>query len=286
MLKWPTRAKAALRRLFEPLQDVDVYVEDTNDEAFYRCLLNSATNGKVSVARVFGLGGRPAVLAAAATHNHGKRRALFIIDGDLPWVRGEAPPSIVGLHQHDAYCVENLLVCEKAIGLLLSQEVAITEGEATILLDFQNWRGILLGPLTELFAAFATVSEIDPTARTVSNGAGVLCITRKKSTAPVLDAAKVQRARDQALRAAEAVLGANPVAARYAAILQRIRAIDDPLLAVSGKDFVIPLIDFHLQALGCRIRRKSLRIRLASVGQLARFSALSESLLLASRGYA
>lgn len=286
MLRWPTRAKAALRKLFEPLQDIDVYVEDTNDEAFYRCLLNSASNGKVTVARVFGLGGREAVLTAAAAHDHSTRRALFVIDGDLPWVRGDAPPHIFGLHQHNAYCVENILICEKALALLLSQEVAITETDAAAVLDFHNWRSSLLSALAELFAAFATVNEVDSTVPTVSSGAGVLCTAKKKAVAPTLDLAKVTKARDQALMSAEAILGAKPVEARYKAILQRVLGMADPLMAISGKDYVIPLIDFHLQSLGCRIRRKSLRIRLASAGQRDRFNALAESLLLAARGHA
>lgn len=286
MLRWPSRARTALRKLFEPLQDIDVYVEDTNDEAFYRCLLNSASGGRVSVARVFGLGGRQAVLATATVHDHKTRRALFIIDGDLPWVRGEGPPNIVGLHQHNAYCVENLLICEEALSQLLAQEIAVTEADAATALDFHNWRNTLLSPLAELFAAFATVNEVDPTVPTVSKGAGVLCSTKKKAGAPTLDLAKVRKARDHALQSAEAVLGTKPVATRYTEILQRILAKSDPLLAVSGKDYVIPLIDFHLQSLGCRIKRKSLRIRLASAGQRARFSALAESLLHAARGYA
>ena len=285
MLKWPTRAKSALRMLFEPLQEIDVYVEDTNDEAFYRCLLNSATENKVTVARVFGLGGKPAVLAAAAAHDHTARRALFIVYGDLPWVRGEAPLNIVGLHQHDAYCVENLLICENAVTLLLSQEAAITEQAAAEALKFKEWRTTLLVPLTELFAAFATVSEVDPTIATVSQGVGVLCSASRRMEAPMLDTAKARATRDKALRAAESASGGKPVAARYAAILERINAMPDPLLAVSGKDFVIPLLDFHLQAFGCRIKRKTLRIRLASSGQKARFSSLAESLLSADRGH-
>ena len=286
MLKWPSRAKAALRLLFEQLQEIDVYVEDTNDEAFYRCLLNSATEGKVTVARVFGLGGKGAVLAAAAMHDHGARRALFIVDGDLHWVRGEAPPNIVGLHQHDAYCVENLLICENAVTLLLSQEAAITEQAAAAALKFQDWRATVIAPLTELFAAFATVSEANPAVPTVSQGAGVLCSTRKRGPSPILNTAKAEAARDKALRLAEVTFGKELVAVRYAAILKRIQAMPDPLLAVSGKDFVIPLIDFHLQSLGCRIKRKTLRIRLASSGQRARFSALAQSLLFAARGHA
>ncbi len=63
MLKWPDRAIGALRRLFEPLQDVDVYVEDMYDEVFYRHLLNRVVAGRVRIARIFSLGGRDAILA-------------------------------------------------------------------------------------------------------------------------------------------------------------------------------------------------------------------------------
>jgi len=51
MIKWPERAKVSLRRLFEPLQDIDVYVEDENDEAFYKALLNKVAGDKFKIAR-------------------------------------------------------------------------------------------------------------------------------------------------------------------------------------------------------------------------------------------
>lgn len=100
MIRWPPRSLAALRKLFEPLQAVDVYVEDTNDEAFYRRLLNFAVDGEIPVARVFALGGRLAVIEAAQLHDHSSRRAVFIIDGDLPWVRGDHVEALTGVHQH------------------------------------------------------------------------------------------------------------------------------------------------------------------------------------------
>ena len=111
VFRWPKRARAAIRKLFEPLQPIDVYVEDTNDEVFYRALLNRVLDGRVHIARVFGLGGRQAVVEAAANHDHFERRALFIVDGDLEWVRGLPAPKIPYLHRHEAYCIENLLFC-------------------------------------------------------------------------------------------------------------------------------------------------------------------------------
>lgn len=285
MLKWPDRAKAAIRKLFEPLQDIDVYVEDTNDEAFYRCLLNHATNGKVKVARVFALGGRQAVLDAAASHDQKARPAVFIIDGDLPWVKGESKLELVGLHRHEAYCVENLLLCERALSTVLSQEIVVTEVEATRRLGYQQWCNSILGPLVELFAAFATVHDFDPTVPTVSQGVGVMCVKHRAPTTTELDPVKVRRARDRALNAAEAGADTQTVAIHYQGLLARIRSMPNPLRTVSGKDFLLPLLDFHLQSLGCRIRRKSLRVRLASLGDMDRFASLANVLGLAARGY-
>lgn len=284
MLKWPVRALSAIQKLFEPLQEVDVYVEDVDDEAFYRCLINAATGGKVKVARVFGLGGRKAVIAAAAAHDYKSRRALFIVDGDLCWVRGDEAPNVYGLHQHEAYCVENLLLCEKALATLLSQEKNVTEHDAERLLGFRAWRSSVLDPLKELFAAFATVNEVDPAYATVSQGVGCMCISSAKAKVARLDKTKIESARDQALLAAEMQLGKRTVAARYKAILDRINDFRDPALSISGKDFLLPLIDFHLQGLGCKIRRKSFRIRLAGAGLNSRFEALSDRLNLAARG--
>jgi hypothetical protein len=93
MIKWPAKAGVAIRKLFEPLQEIDVYVEDQNDEVFYKSLINAACGEIVQVSRVFGLGGRKAVLDAAAAYNPSDRKALFIVDGDLEWVRGVFAPN-------------------------------------------------------------------------------------------------------------------------------------------------------------------------------------------------
>ncbi|HAZ13287.1 MAG TPA: hypothetical protein DCY86_10900 [Bdellovibrionales bacterium] len=287
MLKWPDRARSAIRKLFEPLQDIDVYVEDTHDEAFYRCLLNSATkNNDVKVARVFALGGRQPVIDAAMIHDQKTRRALFIIDGDISWVKGEAIPSMVGLHCHDAYCVENLLLCEKALTLLLSQDTAITEDKAAERLAYVEWIQSIELHLIELFSAFATVHYFDQTVKTVAQGVGVMCIKHRSTGTTELDPSKVRAAKDQALKSAEKVATADAISEVYDRMLNRIKDLHNPLHAVSGKDFLIPLLDFHLQSFGCRIKRKALRIRLASAGDPMRFEALTDALNRAARGYA
>lgn len=281
MLKWPERANAAIRKLFEPLQEFDVYVEDTNDEPFYRCLLNYIASEDVTIARVFGLGGRQAVLDFATSYNQKSRRALFIIDGDLAWVKGESLARVPGVHRHEAYCIENLLICERAISTILAQEIVVTESDATKLLNFQQWRSAIIAPLAELFAAFATVNDFDPTVATVSQRVGNVCETRQTVS---LDPAKVRVCRDRALKAAEAKANVQVVTTRYNTLVSRIMTMHDPSRAISGKDYLLPLLGFHLQSFHCRIKTKSLRMRLASAGDKGRFSELADALLSTARG--
>lgn len=282
MLKWPSRARAAIRKLYEPLQDVDVYIEDLDDEAFYRALLKHATQDKVRIARVFSLGGRDAVIQAAESYGD-NRRALFIIDGDLKWVRGDSQKLVPFLYQHDAYCVENLLLCERAVTTIVSQELDQTEPAAAGALQFANWIGSVTGPLLELFAAFATANKLVPSLATVSTGVGNLCSvdpTRRTS----LDISKVSMAKNKTLAAAVAASSVHDATALYQAVEARIKGLPDPLAAISGKDFILPLLSFHLQSIGCRLRNHSLRMRLASAGDHQRFTGLATAVERAALG--
>jgi hypothetical protein len=283
MLKWPDRAKVAIRKLFEPLQSIDVYIEDSNDEAFYRTLLHTVSKGKVTIARVFALGGRQPVIDAAMAHDHLKRRALFLIDGDLEWVRGLPAPHVLGIHRHDAYCIENLLFCEKALVQILSQDAVLTEEEACQTLELKSWINSIQGPLLELFSAFATSHEFAPEIKTVSLGVGNLC-TKPKKGATALDIAKVVQATTKALAGAETKADKKSVQKIYSQTLARLKSLKFPLHAVSGKDFLIPLVDFLLQSHGCRIKRKSLRMRMASSGDIDRFNELHVALTRAALG--
>lgn len=280
MIKWPERAKAAIKKLFEPLQDIDVYVEDSNDEVFYTTLLKRVSEGRIQIARVFSLQGRESVIKAAMKHDHSIRKALFIIDGDLEWVLGFSPPNIVGLHRHDAYCIENLLLCEKALTQILSEDIVITEDEAAKKLNFNNWLNSIQDPLLELFSAFATAKIFIPNQKTVSSRVGNMCSQQNAQT--VLDTSKVSQAKENVLTAAEVKGNRYEVDLTYRKTLTRLKQLPFPLHAVSGKDYLFPLLHFLMTSLGCKISTKSLRIRLAKNGDILRFSGLSKAIFRAS----
>lgn len=286
MLRWPTRAKAAIRSLFRPLQDIEVYVEDENDEVFYRTLLQRVADPHIKIARVISLGNRDAVVAAAQAHDHSIRPALFIIDGDLDWVIGLPKPIEKGLHRHNAYCVENLLVCSYAITSLVVQDAVLSEEEAAKALNFSAWVNRVDQPLTDLFAAYATARKLHPQLKTVSTGVGVMCTQRTKGAASMLDDNKVGEHVAKTLAEVEKAAGKTKTRAVFGAARKRIRSLPFPLDAVSGKDFLLPLLNFHLQPIGSSPTRRSLRVRLAGMCADNRLADLKTSVELAARRWA
>lgn len=284
MIRWPQRSLGAVAKLFEPLQDIDIYVEDAHDEVFYTHLFQRLAPNEVRIAKVFCAGNRDAVVAAASSHDHSRRRALFLIDGDLAWVRSEPAPDVARLFRLDAYCIENLLVHEPAIVQVLAEEVELMDSEAAEALKFARWENTITSPLVELFAAYACANSANPDVRTVSCGVGCLCSASTKRAVSELDRTKVATARDEALSQAVAVFGEAVASQRYNQFLQRAQSLPRPLDIVSGKDFVLPLLDFELQKHKCKVRRRTLRIKLAKLCDQRRFAQLSVAVRDAALG--
>jgi hypothetical protein len=284
MITWPKRAAKAIQKLFESLQDLDIYIEDTNDEVFYRALIRAASGDKIKVERVISLGGRKEVLSEAKKHDHKKRRALFIVDGDLDFTKGRKAIPIIAVHCHEAYCIENLLLCQNAIATIISQELNITEQEAHEKLQYSKWRDNITEPLAELFAAFATINDVKPDVPTVSRPLYQICSDHVRNTERTIDPTKVSLLVDEIKREATAVVGTAETNRLFDKYKSRILGLNDPLYAISGKDHLLPLLGFHLDAIKCHINRKSLRIRLCTLGDSNRFSSINSSLIQASKG--
>lgn len=286
MISWPQKSLKALVKLFEPLQDIDVYVEDVRDENFYTHLLKRVAGSEVRIARVFAPaveGGRATVIAAAKAHDHSKRRALFLIDGDLDFSRGDPPPTPTrGLYRLEAYCIENFLFCARAAATILMEEAMLSEEEAEKKLDFANWYLQLETPLIRLFSAFSLINSVIPSHATVSVGVGVYCHQMGKATE--LSNAKVDAAIAAMNVLAENIVAPPIVAARFEAIQARAVGLPHSLAVVSGKDFLLPLLAFRLSSLGCKISKDRLRFRLALHCETTRFASLLQEMRTIAQG--
>jgi hypothetical protein len=284
MLRWPKRAVLALVKLFEPLQDIDVYIEDANDEVFYTHVLKRVAAQSVRIARVFALGGRAAVVGAAQNGLGSPRRCLYLIDGDLEWVLGRPAPLAPGLYRLEAYCIENLIIDEKAAAALLVEECSMMEGDAIAKLEWSKWMTEITVPLVELFAAFAASYHWAPAYATVSRSIYALCNTPKSGGLPALDPIKVAALRDDALREAELHAKKEDVLALFDAVRGMAFSRGEPIQIVSGKDHLLPMLDCLLRKHGCKLQRRTLRLRLGLKCNRDRFISLFDAMERAAAG--
>jgi len=286
MLRWPLRAASALATLFRPLQDIDVYVEDVGAEAFYSELLNRLTDGKFRIYRVIPLGNRQAVEMASAKYLPGQRASIFICDGDLDWVRGDAVQSIPYLHRLGVYCIENFLICEKAaVEILVETDGALLRNVAAMQLGWQSWKQSMAKPLAEIFALFAAARKLAPACPSVSLGVGRLLAKAKRGQPQSFDSVLAAKFTAEYRSKIEGLTDAVMLAEEFTRVMDRISSLSDPLYAVSGKDFLLPLLRFHL--LGMRKANfddRSFKFRLARHCDLSPLQLLKRALHLAAQG--
>lgn len=281
LLKWPEKAIGAIQKLFEQLQDIDVYIEDTGLEPLYLELLKRIKTEDIRLARVFAIGSRSMVVEAARQHDFTSRRAIFIIDGDFEWVRGDAAPSVPGVFRLDAYCIENLLISKPAAVRVLMECAECDIETAIVSLEFDRWLSNVRC-LVELFKVWTVLNAILPEIKTVSSGVG--CVLDAANKVAVLAKTKV----DQRIAEAKEELSrccSPDLSLIEKQVTDRFALLDDPIDVISGKDFLLPLLRFHLHERTRDAPRISqLRFRLAMNPNVNRFRKVSVALRKAARG--
>lgn len=242
---FPERALPSKAVLYRPLQDIDIFVEDEGSEVFYKRLLGRLAQDIARIATVIPLRGRINVINKCQQYTE-KRPAVFIVDGDLEWVAGKPLPSYKHLYIHPCYCIENYLFCEKAmVEIVVENTGTLSEAKAKQILGWASFRKSLKKTLLQLFVEFATVYLLCPHIGTVSRGIGE-CLRDEKGKLPRLDAKKIKGIQKQLRSQVVAEVGAIKYLKARKAIKKRIMSFSDPLDAVSGKDFLIPLQMFEI----------------------------------------
>jgi hypothetical protein len=278
VLTWPTRAFEAVVLLFRPTQDVDVYVEDAHSEGFYTELLRRLAPRRVRLQRVFPLCGRANVLARAELHDHSLRPALFLIDGDFEWVRGEPAPAVRGVLRLSAYCIENLLIDEPALVRIVAEETGMLDEVAAEKLKFSEWVTFLRTHLVALFAELAVLNACSPDSQTIGRGLSSI-LTHRKRDLPTLDTRKVQTTLDEVRGQIVACLGREESNARVSEVMARVSRLPNALCIVSGKDFLVPLALFRVrQVSGSALRTNAFKCRLMRNCGLSQFADVSAAL--------
>lgn len=265
MIRYSPRSAKALGFLKRPLNDVEVYVEDTGNRNMWVQLLKKLLPPGVRLSSVNLLGGRKRVLDACKLDqaNDGRRK-LYIIDGDFDAPRRKKKPRLKYLSRLRPYCVENLLLSEDALvsvgvesdPMLSSNGVRRALGFSAVVAEIDR----LLRPL---FILYASIIDVAPSVGTVSYSV-YKCCTRV-ACGSYMPSADLVRARSrEVLRMA---LKLTPKAQLRSAIA-RITANSGHISTmnlVSGKDYLFPIFEQILRnRFGYRGSAEQLKVRLAS----------------------
>jgi hypothetical protein len=277
IIQWSQRALKAFPYLLRTVQDVDVYIEDTNGKVVYERILKRLVGDKMRIRSVIPLNGRKEVIKHARLPKpDGVNPQLFIIDGDFEWVRGEEPPEAVDLYRLPAYCVENLLIWESALIKILVDETGYDDSELREKFDFEGWLNSFRRELVELYIAYAVLNLKSPTSTTVRRGHHMFFdADRKKGYCPE----KLRKEVVTTLKDAENVAHKDEVRKLYTDCLERAFAWGQPLHVVSGKSALMPVILERFRVFPkVKVKPESLARRLADVVELQHFETLKEAL--------
>jgi len=277
---FPQRALASKAVLYRPLQDIDIYVEDEGSEVFYTELLKRLVGRDARIAAVVPLRGRDNVIKKAQEYS-ASRPALFLIDGDLHWLAGLSLPTHPHIYVHPCYCVENYLFCENAmIQIVVENQGSLKESDAKLALDWKTVRDRIEKHLVPLFIEFAVAFALCPEVKTVSRGIGCLLRNSRKGSPPEMDEEKIaavrQEVKDEVIRRA----GTVAYELKRSLIAEQVKVLADPIDAVSGKDFLVPVQMFEAGRVGGqKVQRKSFVFRLARHCRLDKLDTLRQKVL-------
>ncbi len=265
MLEYSSGAKRIKPQFHKFYNEIEVYVEDTNDESFYEELLKQIIGDIVKIGRVFGVGGKRNLFVKVDDYISGRLKGsvFFIADGDFDRLLNHKIPVADRLHILEEYCIENYLFEEEAICKIIREEKPrLKIGNIKRDMKIPEWLETQVNELTSLFACFIFVQIHKLSVTNVKIGIGKFI---SNGGIPRLEKMKIDRY-------VNSVKKSNQVSKGKAfdkEIQEIIKAMGDNWRErkryICGCNYLLPLLRFEMKRFSVRdLETKSLRLRLAN----------------------
>ena len=252
-LEFSIETRQAATVFTEYRNTIDIYTEDCDkDKEFYIKLLKRLlADTDIEVNDIYPLGCRRTVIEACRKDKDNRRKKLYIVDGDiyLQFVKKEEIPHLYVL---DAYCIENLMICEEAIcNMAYILHARDSYENVRKLLDVPQALENIAEPLINLFFYYSIQMEcVDQ-----FNLKSIDCFMNKSECR--LDIEKI----DDRISDIKKGLISKGFTEKYINELLNERKAKYPydtdtlLTIVSGKDYIIPFFRHHIcKCLSCNVR--------------------------------
>ena len=163
MIRYSLKAKRLYSKFFSYRNDVDIYTEDEQkDKEFYNKLFSRLLNGSdIKINDITPLGCKQNVITRCKEEPESDRKKIFIVDGDIDLIFDNNEKGIKNLFVLDAYCIENLIIDERASTEFLYLNLGIESKEnVNKALNFEKWINYNSEALIDLFLHFSISKEI------------------------------------------------------------------------------------------------------------------------------
>ena len=269
---------------FKSKNDIDIFIEDSNDEEFYKALFNRLLcNSKI--AKIISCRCKTELVKACESDQiDRKRKRIYIVDGDLDLIFNNNRNDLKYFYSLDKYCIENYLIDEISLIEILHDIVILDKVQIEKQLGFNNWLKNISHPLIELFLHYSLTHQFKTGSKTVANGVGKYCHQVKNIT--VLNTLKIEEEIEK-LRSEIISLKGQEI---YDELIYERRQnwpsnITTLLTIVSGKDFLLPLLSFRFKKIKGKetynLKYEALRMRLAKTCNMIAFDDLKRKIISA-----
>jgi hypothetical protein len=263
VVKYSPKSAKALGFLKKVANDVEIFVEDTSNPNMWVNIVRRLLPHNLKIRSVTPLGTKANVIAACKLDQADDgRKKLYIVDGDFDYLHGKRKPRLKHLYRLRAYCAENLLLSPSTL-IAVGEECSPRLDEATVARIVQGGRiqreiESLIAPLFQLYAA---INKAAPSVITVRYSVHKLLI--RNSGITHVDPSKIISRYRDVLDEGASIVGRAPLLAIFRAVRRRATKAD-PMVYVSGKDYLLPLFARRLkEGLGFRGSIEQLKVRLA-----------------------
>lgn len=282
MLRYKDFIIPTISLFFKSKNDVDVFIEDSNDEEFYKALLHRLTEGK-RIKKIISCKCKTELLKACeADQTDRERKRIYLTDGDLDLILDTNRKDLNFLFVLEKYCIENYLIEEEGLLEILHSNIVLDKSNIKKQLTLSNYLKSISYPLNDLFLHYAITHFYKMGIKTVANSVGNFCKQHKSFT--VLDIEKVEQKIKQLRDEIILNIGEDNYNELIYDLRQKWPSNNETLLTiVSAKDYILPLLTFRFKKLkgkeSYNLKWESLRLGLAKTAKLDSLESLKNKII-------
>lgn len=168
-LKYTNEAVITEAILFADVNDINIFVEDTNKEYEYETIFKRMFKKKYKIKKIFAVGGKKKLKEKFVELKDLKMKNIFIADGDFDrYIDKEKMIDNPYFIYLKTYNIENYFIDKRATEKFVKGKLKLLDSEIKNKVSFNEWKTKIVSQISELFFYYCYVQKKYPEKPTIS----------------------------------------------------------------------------------------------------------------------